>query len=393
MIMQGLEMTGEVPFNTVYLHGLIRNEAGAKISKSMSDAERYDPLHIIKEYGTDALRFTLLTGSSPGNDMKLSLSRIEANRNFCNKIWNATRFVVGSLDDTSSPAGAATWNLAKRTLADRWIASRHNRLVQNVTRLLDNYQFGEAGRQIYDFLWGEYCDWFIEITKIRLYGDDLRAKATAQQVLIYVLERTLRLLHPFMPFVTEEIWQHLPQDDGASMPESLMVTPWPEAGEIDEEAEAKMELIMEAIRAIRNARAEYDVQPGKQITATIAAGPHYDTFDDQREVLIRLAHLDAEKLDIKSVLLKKPEKAISLVVSNVEIYLPLAGMVDLDAERERLGQELEKVRAQISRSKDLLANEGFATKAPEHVIQRERDKLADLQEHAAKLQERLEGLK
>ena len=391
MIMQGLEMTGDIPFDTVYLHGLIRNEKGLKISKSMADAEKYDPLHIIEEYGTDALRFTLLTGSTPGNDMKLSLNRIAANRNFANKIWNAARFVVGSMDETA-PSGAETWNLAKRTLADRWIISRHNRLIQNVTRLMEDYQFGEAGRQIYDFLWGEYCDWFIEIAKIRLYGDDLRARATAQQVLVYVLEQTLRLLHPFMPFVTEEIWQYLPQDGDISMPEALMVTLWPEDGEIDEEAEASMALVMEAIRAIRNARAEYEVTPGRRITAMIAAGSHYDTFASQHDVLTRLARIDPEHLVIAATMPIKMEKVVSLVVGNVEIYLPLAGMVDLDAERERLGKDLAQVEEQIARAKGLLANEGFTGKAPAHIVERERDKLVDLEEQAIKLRGQLDSL-
>lgn len=391
MIMQGLEMTGDIPFDTVYLHGLIRNETGVKISKSLPDAERYDPLHIIEEYGTDALRFTLLTGSTPGNDMKLALNRIAANRNFANKIWNAARFVVGSLDQIA-PTGAATWNLARRTLADRWIISRHNRLIQNVTRLMDNYQFGEAGRQIYDFLWGEYCDWFIEIAKIRLYGDDPRHKATAQQVLIYVLERALRLLHPFMPFVTEEIWQHLPYDSDPSMPDALMVTPWPEAGEIDDELETEMALFMETIRAIRNARAEYEVEPGKRITAMIAAGPHYNAFARQRDILARLARVDPEHLLIAASLPIKPEKVVSLVVGNVEIYLPLAGMVDLGAERERLGQNLTEVETQIARTKELLANENFTAKAPAHIVEREQNKLTDLQERMTKLRERIEHL-
>ena len=392
MIMQGLEMTGQVPFDTVYLHGLIRNESGAKSSKSMPDAEKYDPLHIIDQYGTDALRFTLLTGSTPGNDMKLSPKRIEANRNFANKIWNAARFVISSLDDNVPSTGAATWNLSQRTLADSWISSRHNRLIENVTRLMDNYQFGEAGRQIYDFLWGEYCDWYIEIAKIRLYGDSMRAKLTAQQTLIYILEQTLRLLHPFMPFVTEEIWQHLPQNGYVSAPNALMVTPWPEASEIDDEAEAKMNLTMETIRAIRNARAEYDVKPGKLITAKIAAGSHYETLTSQQDILSRLARIDPEGLIITATLPVKPEKAASLLVGNIEIYLPLAGMVDLDAERARLKKELLNIEAQIARTRGRLANENFTGKAPAHVVEREREKLSSLQEHAAKLRERLESM-
>jgi valyl-tRNA synthetase len=391
MIMQGLEMTGEVPFDTVYLHGLIRNETGVKISKSLPDAEKYDPLHIIDEYGADALRFTLLTGSSPGNDMKLSPKRIAANRNFANKIWNAARFVVNSLDEVI-PTGAQTWNLAKRTLADRWIGSRLNRLIQVVTRLMESYQFGEAGRQIYDFLWSEYCDWFIEIAKIRLYGDNAPATATAQQVLIYVLEQTLRLLHPFMPFVTEEIWQHLPRDKDSQLPDALMVTSWPQPGLIDEEAETQMGLIMDVIRAIRNVRAEYEVEPGKRITAMIAAGSHYDTFAEQRDILVRLARIDPQHMVIAITLPIKPEKVASLVVGNVEVYLPLAGMVDLDAERERLGKDLAKVEAQISHTEGLLANKDFVGKAPAQVVDRERNKLADLQEQAAKLRERLKSL-
>jgi valyl-tRNA synthetase len=392
MIMQSLEMTGQIPFDTVYLHGLIRNETGAKISKSLSDAEKYDPLYIVQEYGTDALRFTLLTGSTPGNDMKLSLKRIAASRNFANKIWNAARFVVNSLDDTAPATGVQTWNLSERTLADRWIISRHNRLIHNVTYLMENYQFGEAGRQIYEFLWSEYCDWYIEIAKIRLYSDNLRAKITVQQVLTYVLERTLRLLHPFMPFVTEEIWQHLPQDGDVSVADSLMVTPWPGPGEIDDEIEAKMGLIMETIRAIRNIRAEYEVEPGRHITAMIAAGPHYDTFAGQRHLLAHLARIDPAHLIIAVTLPVKPEKAASLVVSNAEIYLPLAGMVDLDVERERLSKELTGVKAQIARTKGLLANQDFTGKAPAQIVERERDKLADLQEQATKLEDRLESL-
>ncbi len=392
MIMQGLEMTGQAPFHTVYLHGLIRNETGTKISKSLPDAESYDPLNIIEEYGTDSLRFTLLTGSTPGNDMKLSLKRIAASRNFANKIWNAARFVVNSLDDTTLMTGAQTWNLSERTLADRWIISRHNHLIHNVTHLMDNYQFGEAGRQIYEFLWNEYCDWFIEIAKIRLYGDDLKARVTVQQVLTYVLERTLRLLHPFMPFVTEEIWQHLPQDGDFAVADALMVAPWPGAGEVDDEVEAKMGLIMEAIRAIRNARAEYEVEPGRHISAMIAAGPEYETFASQRHILTQLARIDPAHLVIAIKLPVKPEKAAALVLGNVEVYLPLAGMVDLEAEQERLGKELSEVQAQLARTQELLANENFTAKAPAHIVGRERDKLADLQERAAKLQARLASL-
>jgi valyl-tRNA synthetase len=346
MIMQGLEMTDQIPFHTVYLHGLVRDAQGRKMSKTTGNA--IDPLEMMGQYGTDALRFTLLTGSTPGNDMSLSEERIIANRNFANKIWNATRFVVSNLG-AAFDAGHGTWNLSALALPDRWIISRRNRLVENVTQLMDAYQYGEAGRQIYEFLWGEYADWYIEIAKIRLYGADARAQATARRVLVSVLERTLRLLHPFMPYVTEATWQHLPHRD-----ESLVVGPWPSAGDVDEEAEAAMQIVMDAIRAIRNARAEYNVEPARRIVAQIAAGEKSDLFSSQRDVLVELARLDPNNLRIAQSLLDEPEQALTLVVGGVEIYLPLAGMVDLDAERARLAKELARIEDGVARSQKLL---------------------------------------
>ena len=335
-------MTGEVPYRIVYLHGLIRDAKGQKISKSMPDAEKYDPLNIVERYGADALRFTLLTGSTPGNDMKLALERVEASRNFANKIWNAARFVIGNLGQAFT-AGTGTWNLSAHSLADQWIISRSNRLIETVTQLIESYQFGEAGRQIHDFLWGEFCDWYIEIAKIRLYGKDAQAQMAARQVLVYVLERTLRLLHPFMPFVTEAIWQQLPHEG-----ESIMIAPWPKPGWIDEKAEADMEMIMEVIRAIRNARAEYRVEPARRIEAIIVAGEHCELLSQQRDILTTLARLDDEKLQIVESLAEKPRHALALVVKGVEVYLPLAGMVDLKAEIQRLRAELEAMTASIA---------------------------------------------
>jgi valyl-tRNA synthetase len=384
MIMQGLEMTDQIPFHTVYLHGLVRDAQGRKMSKTTGNV--IDPLEMMGEYGTDALRFTLLTGSTPGNDMSLSEERIVANRNFANKIWNATRFVVSNLG-AAFDAGHGTWNLSALALPDRWIISRHNRLVENVTQLMDAHQYGEAGRQIYEFLWSEYADWYIEIAKIRLYGADARAQATARRVLVYVLERTLRLLHPYMPFVTEATWQHLPHQD-----ESLAVGPWPSAGNVDEEAEEVMQSVMEAIRAIRNARAEYNVEPARRIVAQIAAGEKFDLFSSQRDVLAELARLDPNSLRISRSLLDEPEQALTLVVGGVEIYLPLAGMVDLDAERARLAKELAHIEDGVARSQKLLSNEGFVAKAPAEVVQKEREKLASLQEQAEKLRGRLSAL-
>ncbi|MFQ5813685.1 MAG: class I tRNA ligase family protein, partial [Anaerolineae bacterium] len=251
----------------------------------------------------------------------------------------------------------------------------------------EDYNFGEAGRQIYDFLWGEYCDWFIEMSKIRLYGEDDEAKDTAQQVLVHVLDRTMRLLHPFMPFVTEEIWQHLPHEG-----EALIVAPWPEAGPMDGAAEAEMSLIMEIVRAIRNARAEYKVEPGRRIEAIIATGEDYELLSSQRDILITTARLDAEKLHIARTLETKPAQALALVVGGVEVYLPLAGMVDLERERQRLNAEIEEVSKGIAGSEKLLTNEDFLAKAPAQVVNRERDKLAGYRQRQAKLQERLRSL-
>jgi len=388
MIMLGLECTGETPFHTVYLHGLIRDEKGEKMSKSKGNV--VDPLVVMEQHGTDALRFTLLTGSTPGTDMKLSLERVEASRNFANKIWNAARFVLSNISDVgfrisdlTDPQSA----IANPQLPDRWILSRHNRLIADVTRLFEDYNFGEAGRQIYDFLWGEYCDWFIEISKIRLYGEHDEAKEAARQVLVYVLDRTMRLLHPFMPFVTEEIWQHLPHEG-----EALIVAPWPEAGPVDEAAEAEMALIMEIVRAIRNARAEYKVKPGQCIEAIIAAGEEYELLSSQKDVLTTTVRLDAEKLYLARTVGEKPTQALVLVVGGVEIYLPLAGMVDLTKERQRLTMEIEEVVEGIAGSEELLANEDFLAKAPAQVVKREREKLAGYRQRQVKLQERLQSL-
>jgi valyl-tRNA synthetase len=385
MIMMGLEFTEKPPFHTIYLHGLVRDEQSRKMSKTIGNV--IDPLDVMDDYGTDALRFTLLTGATPGNDMNLSLERVASNRNFSNKIWNATRFVVSNLGSVLGAAGT-TVNLASLGLADRWIISRHNRLIKEVTRLMDDYNFGEAGRQLYDFFWSEFADWYIEIAKIHLRGGNVRAEATTRQILVYVLEHTLRLLHPFIPFVTEAAWQHLPNTN-----ESLCITPWPKVGVIDEAAEADMGLIIGLIRAIRNARAEYGVEPGKRIPAFIAAGDKRDLLTKEEDMLVYLARLDDNQLRITTSLAEKPLDALTMVVEGgIEIYLPLASLVDIEAERKRLRSELTPIEQGIGRAEKMLANQNFVTKAPAEVVERERSKLADLQVQAAKIRERLEAL-
>ncbi len=383
MIMLGIEFTGEVPFRIVYLHGLLRNERGEKISKSLPDAERYDPINVIEEYGCDALRFALVTSSTPGNDAKLSPTRIEAARNFANKIWNATRYVLSNLRSAESVAP----DTDALTLVDRWIISRSNYLIGEVNRLFEGYQFGEAGRQIQEFLWNEFCDWYVEISKVRLYGEDEGARETARQVLVYVLERSLRLLHPFMPFVTETLWQALPHQGPA-----LIVTSWPESTWRDESAEEHMNSLMDLVRAIRNARAEYDVQAGRRIPAMLAAGELTGFYQEQREALSRLAHLDEDRLIITAALDEAPAKALTIVQGGVAAYLPLGGLVDIEAERDRIAGEMEDLTKRLADVEIRLQNQDFVTKAPEQVVQRERDKRDELRERWTRLRERLEEL-
>ncbi len=386
MIMMGIEFTGQVPFHTVYLHGLVRNEKGQKISKSLPDAARYDPLNVIQEYGCDALRFALVTSSTPGNDAKLSPSRIEAARNFANKIWNATRFVLYS-QGAAITAGPGTWDLSTQSLMDKWIISRSNRLLAQVNRLMQTYQFGEAGRQIQEFLWNEFCDWYIEMSKVRLYGNDIREQNAARQVLIYVLERSLRLLHPFMPFVTETLWQSLPHSAPA-----LIIAPWPQEGWVDDEAEALMTSLMDVVRAIRNARSEYNVQAGKRIPAVLVTGERTEFFREYKPVVCALAHLDAEQVTVVEALAEKPAHALALIEGGVETYLPLGDVIDLDAERVRIQIEMEDLTQRLADVEIRLRNENFVNKAPEHVVQRERDKRAGLRERWTTLKARLQQL-
>jgi len=388
MIMSGLQYTNQPPFKTVYLHGLIRDEHGRKMSKTTGNV--IDPLDVMDKYGTDALRFTLLTGSTPGSDMNLSLDRIAANRNFSNKIWNATRFVVSNLG-TAFDYGAATWNLSGLTTPDRWIVSRLNRLTVDVTRLVDNYNFGEAGRQLYEFFWSEFADWYIEIAKIRLYGTDARAQATVRRVLVYVLDKVLRMLHPFMPFVTEAAWQHLPVNEE----EALMVAEWPRESHTppDDAAEAQMSLLIEVVRAIRNIRSEYNVEPARRIPATIVAGEHESMLFKNEEIITALGRLDPAEFKLVRTLPVKPEQTVAQVVSGgIEIYLPLTGMIDLEAERARLRKDQADLQKWIAGSQGKLNNAGFVAKAPAEVVDREREKLTDMELQLAKVQEQLKLL-
>lgn len=394
-MMLGIEMTGQAPYAVVYLHGLVRNEEGRKISKSMENISQYDPMHLIGEIGADALRYTLLTSSTPGNDMNLDPRRLEGARNLANKLWNAARFVIGA---TLEAQGAAALDLEAPSLElpDRWITSRLNHLIAETTELFDAFQYGEAGRRITDFFWSEYCDWYIEATKIRLTGDDPAARMAALSTLVAVLEQSLRLLHPFIPFVTEEIWQHLKAawPGSGSWGEALIIRRWPapDAACLDAEAEADMGLVMDLIRQIRNARTEFDVTPGKRIPAIVAAGGRLEMLDAQRKLLAFLGRLDDTQLTIARSLAAKPRQAVALVAGDVEAYLPLAGLVDLEQELARLRKTLADADAEIRQAEAKLGNEAFTSKAPAHVVQQQRDRLAAAQERRARLQARLQAL-
>ncbi len=384
MVMMGLSFTGKVPFHTVYLHGLVRDEHGNKMSKTANNV--IDPIEVMDVYGTDALRFTLLTGSSPGNDMNLAVERIASNRNFANKIWNAARFLVSNLDGDEPTGQPPREGLS---MPDRWILSRLHHLIRDVNRLFDTYLYGEAGRQIYEFLWGEYADWYIEISKIALYSSDEAAKSRTRHVLVYVLDQCLRMLHPFIPFVTEEIWQHIPHEG-----EALIIACWPEMDEsfFDDEAEEHMNLLMGLIRGIRNIRAEYKVEPARRVAAAISAGGWANMLNEHRSLISRLANIEDSQLEIAAALSEEPVQAASVTVEGVIAFVPLADLVDLSAEQQRLQKELDALLAQIARCEDLLSNDSFTSKAPTAVVQRERDKLEGLRASRAALEERLSAL-
>jgi valyl-tRNA synthetase len=394
MIMSGLEFTEEVPFHAVYLHGLIRDEHGQKMSKTKGNV--IDPLIVMNDFGTDALRFTLLVGSTPGKDSNLSLKKVEANRNFANKIWNAGRFVISAVGSQPSiPVEQVEW-----TLADSWIWARLQEVVRNTERLFQTFQYGEAGRQIYDFFWSDFADWYVEVAKQQLNEGGARAYLTAQ-TLVRILDISLRLLHPFTPFITEELWGHLRSALGSShlasisqdWPEVLIVASWPMPRPVEGwEAEklSNFALIQEIVRSIRNLRAEKNVKPGKKIAATFAGADRTPILQDQATTLSALAALDPKALTIVPELSVKPEGSIALVVGPVEIYLPLAELVDLEEERARMTRELAEAESQIERLEKLLGSD-FANKAPAPVVQKEREKLATYKETADKIKAQLNG--
>jgi valyl-tRNA synthetase len=389
MVMAGIHFTGAAPFHTIYLHGLIRDAKGEKMSKSKGNV--VDPLDVMDQYGTDALRFTLATSSSPGNDMKLVPERIIGNRNFANKIWNASRFVIMATAEVGG--GVPEIETAQpNTLADRWILHRLARLTSEVTRLLNEFQIGEAGRQINDFFWSDYCDWYVEIAKVQLQQGDQSSRLATAGILRAVLDQSLRLLHPFMPFVTEEVWQHLyrtSEPDQAQWPASaLIVAPWPQsnAGALDESAESEFAMLQEIIVRIRDARNQANVEPAKRVPVILAANSQTKLLAAQAPLIEFLAR--TEKPELHEQLAEKPDQVMSLLAGSVEIYLPLAGLLDIGKELTRLDKEIATTEQEIARAQSKLANEAFITRAKPEVVQKERERLLEQQERLSKLNER-----
>jgi valyl-tRNA synthetase len=382
MVMMGLWFTGDIPFHTIYLHGLVRDEHGRKMSKSFGNV--IDPLETVAEFGADALRFTLLTGSSPGADMNLAESRIEYSRNFGNKLWQMSRLVWSNLGDY---APRAEPDLAALDLPGRWILSRLTGLVTNVQRLFDTFQYGEAGRQILDFLWSEFADWYVEISKNALYGQDRAARERALDVLGYVLNVSLRLLHPYMPYITEEIWSYLPTGGGP-----LIIADWPSPNPayLDARVEADFALLTDLVRGIRNIRAEYKVEPSHPITALVDPGTHRAMIETYQGMFTRLCNVS--QIGLLAPGAAAPNQASTVVAADVTVYLPLADLIDLDAERARLRRELDDLDQQMVRTETLLAKDGFVTKAKPEVVQRERDKLAALAASRGAVADRLASL-
>ncbi len=371
-----------MPFDTVYVHGIVRDELGRKMSKSLGNG--IDPLEIIRDYGADSLRFSLVTGNSAGNDMRFYIKKVEAARNFCNKVYNASRFVLMNLPD----AGVGPIDLGLLDGADKWILHRLNTVVREVTFNLDHFDLNLAAQKIYDFIWTEFCDWYIELAKPRLGGEDEAQKANVRAILVRVLGDSMKLLHPFMPFITEELYLALPASG-----ETIMRSAWPlydESLSFPAEAET-MERIMDVIRSIRNLRAEMNVPPAKRAAMTIVTeAGRIPSFEAASVYVMRLA--GAESVKVQSDKAGVPEGAVSAVCESAEVYIPLKELIDVEKERERTAKEMERVHGEISRAEGKLSNESFVQKAPEKVIAAEKEKLETARGMLLKLEQRLAEL-
>ena len=378
MIFSGMEQMKEEPFRTVFIHGLVRDSQGRKMSKSLGNG--IDPLEMAEKYGADALRFNLITGNSPGNDMRFYVEKCEAMRNFCNKIWNASRFVMMNLtvDDCRLPDKLET--------EDKWILSKLNQVIKEVCDNMDSFELGIAAGKIYDFIWDSYCDWYIELTKPRLNGEDAAAKESAQRVLLYVLTEILKLLHPFMPFITEEIWQALPHEG-----EALMIAEYPRFRQelCFPEDEVNFEMVMEAIKAVRARRAEMNVPPSRKSRLIIVTGKA-KAFTEGEKFICKLAY--ASEIHVTAQLPESTDGMVSVITDNARMFMPMAELVDLEKERARMEKELANAKKQLDGQNAKLANENFVSRAPEHVVNLEREKKAKLEALIENLEDSLKKL-
>lgn len=384
MIFQGLEFTGQRPFRDVLIHGLVRDSQGRKMSKSLGNG--VDPMDVIDQYGADSLRYFLSTGSSPGQDLRFSMEKVEATWNFANKIWNASRFALMNMDGLKYEEIDLS---GEKSVADKWILTRLNETIETVTRLSDRYEFGEVGRVLYNFIWDDFCDWYIEMAKLPLYGEDEAAKKTTRSILAYVLDNTMRLLHPFMPFITEEIWQNLPHSG-----ESITTAEWPKVQKeyTDEQAANEMKLLVEIIRSVRNSRAEVNTPMSKKIKMMVKAKDQdvLNTLENNRAYIERFCN--PEELFLATEV-EAPDKAMTAVVTGAEIILPLEGLINIDEEVARLQKEWDKLNKEVERVQKKLGNEGFIKKAPEKVIEEEKAKEKDYSEKRAAVEARIKELK
>ena len=384
MVFSGLEQTGKTPFHHVLIHGLVRDSQGRKMSKSLGNG--IDPLEIIDQYGADALRLTLMTGNAPGNDMRFYMERVEASRNFANKVWNASRFIMMNLEKAEVPAKI---DLASLTSADKWILSKVNTLAKDVTENLDKYELGIAVQKVYDFIWEEFCDWYIEMVKPRLYNDEDTTKAAALWTLKTVLANALKMLHPYMPFITEEIFCTLCPEE-----ESIMISSWPEFKtewdfKADEEA---VEIIKEAVRSIRNVRTGMNVPPSKKAKVFVVSEDEAvrTVFENGKVFFASLGY--ASEVLVQADKEGIDEDAVSAVTGKAVIYMPFAELVDIDKEIERLKKEEEKLTKELARVNGMLSNERFISKAPEAKIAEEREKLEKYTNMMEQVKQRLAQL-
>lgn len=383
MIFQGVEFTGERPFEDVLIHGLVRDAEGRKMSKSLDNG--VDPMDIIEKYGADALRYFLSTGASPGQDIRFSIDKVESVWNFANKIWNASRFALMNMDGMTYDEIDLT---GKKSVADTWILTRLNETIEQVTNLADKYEFGEVGRALYNFIWDDFCDWYIEMAKLPLYGDDEDAKKMTRSVLAYVLDNTMRLLHPFMPFITEEIWQNLPHEG-----ESITIAAWPvvDPALTDKARASEMKLLMDIIRSVRNIRAEVNTPMSKEVPLYISTRDDAtaEILESNRKYIDRFCN--PETLTIGKGI-SAPGKSMSAVITGAELFLPLEGLINIDEELARLAKELKKWASEVKLVQGKLANERFVANAPAAVVEEERAKEKDYTEKHATVEKRMKEL-